>query len=204
MIKDSTTLHILVMLNQRFGPGEPIKEMAGLQKEFQLFAPRRQLRHAFSVLHIVPPDESERKRWFNFLEHLKTYESDLAGVNGHDRVVKAFQDDLESADPLPVFIQAHAAKDDNRVTVHTGQPIIFSVDKYLVISIPTTPGPQVRQEMRAALRAQHAAGAKAGRARAGGVKAAGAKPGRAKAGAAAKPAGGTKRGTRKGGGKGKG
>jgi hypothetical protein len=144
-IKDSTTLDILVQLNKRFDV-EAISEMVALQKEFKIFSAKHSLRQSFALLGIVPAELSERERWYSFLDLLKTYESDLKGVNGHDRVVKLFKNDLESSHPLPVYVSCHAAADDARVKVSQGQPIIFSLETYAVLSIPTTPGRVARQQ----------------------------------------------------------
>jgi len=59
MIKDSTTLEILVQLNKRFDT-ESLPEMIELQKEFSVFSNKRSLRQAFALLGIVPTDWSER------------------------------------------------------------------------------------------------------------------------------------------------
>jgi hypothetical protein len=144
-INDSTTLDILVQLNKRFEP-EGLTEMVALQKEFQVFSAKHSLQSSFALLGIVPVDWSERRRWYRFLELLKTYPSDLTGVSGHDRIVKAFKDDLEADEALPVSFICHKAEDDPRVFVSEGLPIIFSLDTYVVISIPTTPGRVTRQQ----------------------------------------------------------
>jgi hypothetical protein len=144
-INDSTTLDILVQLNKRFEP-EGLTEMIALQKEFQIFSAKHSLQSSFALLGIVPVDWSERRRWYRFLEQLKTYPSDLADVSGHDRVIKAFKDDLEAREPLPVSFRCHKATDDPRVIVSKGLPIIFSLDTYVVVSIPTTPGRVARQQ----------------------------------------------------------
>jgi hypothetical protein len=152
LMKDSTTLDILVQLNKRFEPGDAIHEMVTLQKEFNVFSDSHSLRHSFALLSLVPTEWSERKRWYKFLEHLKTYESDLPGVNGHDRVIKAIADDLASEKPIPVTIKCHSAKEDPRVVVSRGMPVIFSLDEHVVISIPTTPGRESRQQAAEAAR----------------------------------------------------
>ena len=145
MIKDSTTLDILVQLNKRFDP-DALAEMVELQKEFKIFSAEHSLQQSFALLGIVPADWSERKRWYRFLDFLKTYPSDLPDVNGHDRVVKAFKDSLEAKQPLPVSIRCHAASEDPRVTLAHGNPVIFSLDTHAIVSIPTTPGRQARQQ----------------------------------------------------------
>jgi hypothetical protein len=144
-IKDSTTLDILVQLNKRFDV-EMVSEMAALQKEFKVFSGKHSLRQSFALLGLVPAEASERARWYSFLDFLKTYKSDLKGVNGHDRVVKLFKNNLESSHPLPVHVTCHAAADDAHVKVSQGHPLIFSLEQYAVLSIPTTPGRVARQQ----------------------------------------------------------
>jgi hypothetical protein len=160
LIKDSTTLDILVQLNRRFD-AEALQEMVMLQKEFGVFSSKHSLQQSFALLGIVPADWSERKRWYKFLEHLKTYPSDLSDVNGHDRVVKAFKDGLEAAEPIPLSIVCHSAEDDRRVTVTNGRPVVFSLDTHSMISIPTTPGRVARQQAADAAKTRRAAKAKA-------------------------------------------
>jgi len=145
MIKDSTTLDIVVQLNKRFD-ADSIGEMVALQKEFKIFSANHDLKQSFALLGIVPADWSERKRWYKFLDHLKTYPSDLKEVNGHDRVVKAFKDALGAARAMPVSIVCHAAKDNPNVTVSQGRPVIFTTDTHVLVSIPTTPGREARQQ----------------------------------------------------------
>jgi hypothetical protein len=144
-IKDSTTQDILVQLNKRFD-SDALPEMVALQKEFGVFSSKHSLRQSFALLGIVPGDWSERQRWYKFLEHLQTYSSDLAKLNGHDRVVKAFKDGLQTERPIPMAVQCHSATEDPRVTVTEGRPLVFSLQTHSIISIPTTPGRVARQQ----------------------------------------------------------
>ena len=144
MIKDSTTLEILVQLNKRFD-AESLPEMVELQKEFGVFSSRHSLQHSFALLGIVPTDWSERKRWYKFIEYLKTYPSDLPNVDGQDRVIKAFKDGLEVEKPIPISIKCHSAAEDPRVFVEKGRPVVFTLETHLIVSIPTTPGREVRK-----------------------------------------------------------
>ncbi|MGC2776454.1 MAG: hypothetical protein WA418_12575 [Bradyrhizobium sp.] len=153
MIKDSTTLDILVQLNRRF-EAEALPEMVELQREFGVFSLQHGLQQAFALLGIVPQDWTERRRWYRFLEHLRTYPSDLDGVNGHDRVIRAFKDDLESEKPLPVSIACHSASEDPRVTVTQGRPVVFSLETHVIVSIPTIPGREARQQAAESARAR--------------------------------------------------
>jgi hypothetical protein len=159
LIKDSTTLDILVQLNKRFD-SDALPEMVALHKEFKVFSSKHSLQQSFALLGIVPSDWSERKRWYKFLEVLKTYPSDLPNVNGHDRVVKAFKDGLETARPIPLSIRCHAAKENPKVTVTEGRPVVFSMETHSIVSIPTTPGPEARQQAVAAAKERRAAKAK--------------------------------------------
>ena len=138
-ITDTTTADVLFQLNNRFAPCGPLEEMVAIQKEFGVFSERYSLKQAFRVLHIVPDNLTERRFWFVFLEALKNYISDQDGVSGHDRIVKAYQENLESAAPLPVHTTTHRLADDRRILVTRGNPIIYETQEYLTISIPTKP-----------------------------------------------------------------
>src|SRR5262249_43968450 len=133
-----------VRLNRRFEPDE-LREMVVLQKEFKIFSSKHTLRQSFALLGIVPADRSERERWYRFLDKLYTYKSDLQGVNGHDRVVKALADAFEAAQPSPVYFIVHQASEDDRIVVTSGRPIIFSLVNYSIVSIPTTPSRVARE-----------------------------------------------------------
>jgi hypothetical protein len=138
-ISDFSTADMLFQLNSRFGPGYPLREMVAIQYDFKVFSSDYSLKQAFRILHIVPTDFQERRRWFVFLDLLKKYISDQKGVSGHDRIRSAYQDNLESKKPLPVYTTTHLMSKDRRVTVTRGQPIIYEKQAYLVISIPTLP-----------------------------------------------------------------
>jgi hypothetical protein len=152
VIMDSTTLDVLSKLNKRFGPDD-IVEMVDLQKEFRIFSSDHLLEDSFKLLGIVPCDRVERDRWLKFLGKLKDYESDLPDVNGYNRVILAFEQALTVTPhipprpALPVFVDVHAMEKDPRVTFTLeGLPLIFSVQPYRVLSIPTKPGRVARQE----------------------------------------------------------
>jgi len=145
-LKDSTALALLYQLNRRFEAGDAIEEVVALQKEFKVFSRKHSLRDSYNLLNIKPADLRERKRWYRALEHLKMYESDKPGVNGHDRLIDAYQENLESLKPLPMFTQCHSAKTDARVLVTTSRPIIFVHEDHIVLSIPTTAAPDVKAE----------------------------------------------------------
>jgi hypothetical protein len=137
--RDDTVAEIQYQMNRRFAPGEPLREMVAIQKEFGIFSDRYSLRQAYRLLHIVPTDFRERERYYKYLDLLKSYPSDQEGVSGHDRIVRARQENLESDAALPMFVQTHRAADDNHVTVTVGRPIPHETQEYVVISIPTIP-----------------------------------------------------------------
>lgn len=152
LMKDSTTADILYQLNSRFGPGDPVREMVAIQKEFRIFSPDYSLRQAYQVLHIVPADFKERRLWFRFLDQLKSYTSDQDDVTGHDRIVKAYQENLESRTPLPIYTTTHRAADDKRVTVTRGRAVVHESQDYLTVSIPTIPSGESPRAARVAAR----------------------------------------------------
>jgi hypothetical protein len=76
---------------------------------------------------------------YAFLDGLRGYPSDRDGVNGHDRILQAYKENLESATPLPVHHTYHRSADDRRVLVTQGRPVIYEDQDYVVISLPTIP-----------------------------------------------------------------
>ncbi len=153
-ITDTSTADVLFQLNRRFGPGPALDEMVVIQKEFGIFSDKYTLKQAFRVLHIVPEDFTERRFWFAFLEALKNYVSDREGVSGHDRIVQAYQENLESDAPLPIYTTTHKLSDDRRILVDAeSHPIIYEERKYVTISIPTKPAAESLPARRAARRA---------------------------------------------------
>jgi hypothetical protein len=162
-ITDDTTLDVLSQLNKRFGP-TVIKEMVALQTEFKIFSTDHPLEDSFRLLGIEPCDQVERNRWYTFLGKLKTYPSDLPKVNGYDRVILAYEQSLTPdthipiRQPLPVFVDVHRMEDDPRVTFNFGggRPLIYSVQPYRILSIPTKPGRQARQELAGAAKERRA------------------------------------------------
>ena len=154
---DRTVFEMVHKLNDRFSPGVPIREMATIQKEFGVFSESYSLKQTYRLLHLVPDDFNARKRWFIFLDHLKTYPSDQDGVNGHDRVVRARQENLECGEPLPIYTTTHLAADDDRVTVSRGRPVPHETQEYLVISMPTVPAAGYDRSSRIAARVRRIA-----------------------------------------------
>ena len=138
---DGTVLSAVHLLNERFGPGDPIVEMAALQREFGIFKQGSSLRSAAALLNVAPSHPQERQAWLGFLDReLGGYPSDVANINGHDRVVDAIRENLESAQPLPMHFAMHLQRDDPRVTVTHGTPLaIYKQQIFVIISAPITP-----------------------------------------------------------------
>ena len=155
--RTDTVAEIQYLVNSRFAPGEPLREMVAIQKEFAIYSEKYSLRQASRLLHIVPRDFTERERWFKYLDLLKHFPSDQDGVNGHDRIVRARQENLESDAPLPMFVKTHLSADDNRVTVSRGQPMPHEAQEYVIISIPTVPAGDPDRASRIAARVRQIA-----------------------------------------------
>lgn len=140
IIQDNTTTSMLHQMNTRFAAGDAITEMAALHNQFTVFAPTTSLKDTFNLLAIAPDDPSERRRWFHFLDvELRRYPSDIPGMDGHARVVKAYHDNLTSPSPLPVYTTTHLTSADPRVVVTQDKPIAYIPVDHIVISIPTRP-----------------------------------------------------------------
>jgi hypothetical protein len=140
MVSDSATRDVIAQINARFEAGEAIREIVALQKEFKVFSPKHSLYDSWLVLNIKASDPRERERWKKWAEiYMKKVPSDLKGVNGHDRLVRAYQQNLESSRPLPMWYTHHLAKEDPRVLVSRGIGPLFSVVDHIITSIPIKP-----------------------------------------------------------------
>ena len=157
MLRDPATANVIYQYNNRFGPGDPIREMAAIQKEFGVFSDNYSLRQAYRILHVVPEDFADRRKWFRFLDSLKDYTSDRNGVNGHDRWVKAMQENLAGAQPLPMHMTTHLARDEPRLTVTRGRAVAHENQDYIIVSIPTIPSGEAPKPTLTAARAKRAA-----------------------------------------------
>jgi len=135
----TTPAEVLHKINSRFAPGEPLKEMVTIQKEFQVFHPKNSLQQAYRLLDLGPSDYSERRLYHQYLDRLKKVPSDIDGMNGHDRIIKARQENLESSNPLPMYAQTHLASEDKRVKVTVGSPTPYHKQDHVIISTPMIP-----------------------------------------------------------------
>lgn len=140
LVSDSATSDVIGQINKRFEAGEAIAEMAALQREFKIFSPDHGLYDSWLLLNIKASDPAERVRWRNWTErYLRRLASDIEGVNGHDRLVKAFQENLESPKPLPMVYKHHMHQDDPKVHVSRGRGVYHSTADHVVMSIPIIP-----------------------------------------------------------------
>jgi hypothetical protein len=136
-VKDHSVPSMHAQMNARFAPGDPLKEMIALQKEFQVFSLDHSLRQSFALIHIAPHTD-EREGFLKYYDWLKRRSgSDVRGMNGHDRIITAIKANLESRAPLPVYFTSHLATPRNiKVTSSVKAPLHFSKQKYRVISLP--------------------------------------------------------------------
>ncbi|HEY6984157.1 hypothetical protein [Reyranella sp.] len=125
-------------LNFRFSPGDPLKEMIALQREFAMFSNSHTLMSAAALLNLAPSDPAARRGWFTFLANLRRVPSDRAGVNGHNRIRSVLRTNLLSPGAKPVHFTHHSVQENRGVLVSTGAPLVFSRRQYLIISAPVT------------------------------------------------------------------
>jgi hypothetical protein len=139
VIRPQTPHEVLSQLNCRFAPGPALQEMIDNHRQFQVFAQNNSLVQIYKLLNIGPADHGERALYYRYLDYLRTVPSDLPGVSGHDRIIRARRENLESASPLPMYTQLHSAAVEPRVTVTTGQPLPHDAATYMIISTPASP-----------------------------------------------------------------
>lgn len=140
MVSDSATRDVIAQINARFEAGEALQEMIALQREFKIFSPEHNLYDSWLLLNIKASDPRERARWKEWADnYAKTIPSDLDGFNGHDRLVRAYQENLKSSKPLPMHYTQHLAGEDPRVRVSTGRGPLFSVLDHVITSVPIIP-----------------------------------------------------------------
>ncbi len=137
-------------LNQRFAPGDGIKEMTALHKQFDLFSGRHSLKDAFSVLNIGSLESWPLRRgWFKYLEYLETCPSDKKGQNAHDRLLAVLHENLSSRHHLPVHFTTHPSSQNKGLLVkRKHRPLHYSTEDYLTISLPATKIEKNRQRRR--------------------------------------------------------
>jgi len=98
---------MLESVNLRFAPGDGIKEMIALQKEFDIFSEGRSVRNIFALLNIGPTENwAQRRGWYRFLSSLTELPSDKRDQNADQRIVSALRAHLASRKPCP-FTSRH-------------------------------------------------------------------------------------------------
>jgi hypothetical protein len=132
LINTSVLTDVLRQLEARFAEGDPITEMAAVQKNFRVFDPAKTVKVSFAELGIAGNWPCHIK-WTTYLEKLSKYGSDR-GMNGEERLIAAYRENLESSAPLPMTTITHDAEEDPRVTVSVR-------DTLIVISMPVCPIP---------------------------------------------------------------
>jgi hypothetical protein len=141
---------LLDQLYLRFGPSQGPKEAHGgiaemkeLQKEFQIFRRGRNLKDCFALLNLGGLWNARVKnRWLSLIEDLKSYDSDVPGENGNDRIMNMLIENLGRSEPLPVFFQAHDSRgpDGKRVIVRTSPTGPFFMEQdHVIVSLPMKP-----------------------------------------------------------------
>ena len=134
LVSDPSVPQIQVVLNNRFAPGDPLKEMIAIQKEFDVFSPEHSLARICSLLNIAPPEAKDRRGWFKYCNHLRDIPSETKGVSAHDKIITVLKENLESKAPLPVFFGWHPG---TKLDVSKGdRALVFSKVEYLRISVP--------------------------------------------------------------------
>jgi hypothetical protein len=139
LVQDHLVPSFLEDLNLRFSPGDSIKEMAKLQAEFEIFSEKHSLKESFGLLNVGPLENwAQRRGWNRYLDSLKKLPSDQPGQSAHDRIVAVLQRNLESKDPRPVHFIPHviAARTPGLLVRPDEQPLVFSSQSYLTISLP--------------------------------------------------------------------
>lgn len=162
------------LMNLRFGPSQGpkeafggIEEMAELQREFQIFQRGRSLRDCVAVLNLGGFwNPRARNRWLQLIGDLGSYESDMPGVNGNDRIMDMMVENLASRRPLPVLFQAHDSRseDGRRVIVRTAPTGRFYIEQdHIIVSIPMLPktAPRLARQTTTAARKTPAKASKA-------------------------------------------
>ncbi len=138
LVHDPSVPQAQTVLNSRFAPGDPLKEMIAIQKEFGIFSLKHSLASVSKLLNISPSDPKDRRGWFKFCDHLRDVPSDVKGTTAHDRIITVLKENLESAHPLPVWFAWHPGV---KLTVSKGRGLSFSATEYLLISAPVGHAP---------------------------------------------------------------
>ena len=114
-----------------------IEEMTALQKEFEIFRPKRPFSTSAALLGLGGIYNARAKnRWLDLLQHLPD--------DGDQKIADALVANFEKKYPLPCNMQAHDSrpKGENVVRiVESDDPLFYLEQEYLTISLPMAPRP---------------------------------------------------------------
>jgi hypothetical protein len=135
---------LLDMLNVRFAPQvdidmglDGVAELADIQQRFKVFAEGRPLKDSAAIMNLGGfTNGGLKNNWYNYLDSLAGLSSDQPDKNGDQRIVSALIENLESANPEPVYFTVHDFDADKRVTITKGSPLVYMSQEYIVISLP--------------------------------------------------------------------
>jgi hypothetical protein len=143
---------LLDLLNLRFAPSQGegpdwfggIDEIVALQKQFQIFQRKRSFKDSVALLNLGGMwSPRVKNRWYALLDDLSSYDSNVKGLNGDSRIVRAIIDNLAAPKPLPIYFKAHdsrASADAKRVIAgEETRPLFYLEQDYLTISLPMKP-----------------------------------------------------------------
>src|SRR6202021_2231653 len=63
LVSDPSVPQIAVVLNNRFAPGDPLREMIAIQKEFDVFSPEHSIARICSLLTLARPEDKDARGW---------------------------------------------------------------------------------------------------------------------------------------------
>ncbi len=167
---------IFERFNMRFGPAAPgggsvwhsggITEIVALQKEFEIFREGRPFLQSAALLGLTGAYSGPAKdRWLEYLLKLPQMRSDIDGVNGDERIVRAIVENLNRDTPQPCHMLAYdgRTREPGLVTVADERPVFYLESvTFLTISLPMRPA---RPRAARAARPRPQAGARASRGR---------------------------------------
>ena len=141
---------MLDQLNLRFAPPQGkektyggIEEMAGLQKEFQIFKKGRPFSTSVAVLNLAAYNNDAKNHWHDLLGNLARHKSNRGKLNGDQAIVDALVKNLAAKNPLPVYFTSHdmrQGEESKKVLItDKAQPVFYIERDYLVISLPMKP-----------------------------------------------------------------
>lgn len=150
---------LLELMNLRFGIAElfdeslgGIKEMAVLQKEFNIFQEGRALSACFGLLNLGGFWNARTKqRWFQLIDALSSSASKGEKLNDHDRLMNIFIDNLNNPSPLPMYFEAHDAGGQRGPALYVTEQDhgpFYITSRHILVSIPMKPRQQRKTGVR--------------------------------------------------------